>query len=47
MRKPDFGLCENEDADRLRGNGEADQRFCFRFIDSTVPLPFMSRTSSF
>ena len=38
MRKPTFCLCENKDADQLRGNREADQRLCFRFIDSTIPL---------
>ena len=26
MRKPDFCICENKDADQLRGNREADQR---------------------
>ena len=24
MRKPDFCICENKDADQLRGNREAD-----------------------
>ena len=38
MRKPDFRICENKDADQLRGNREADQRLCFRYIDSTIPL---------
>ena len=38
MRKPAFGICENKDADQLRGNREADQRLCFRYMDSTVPL---------
>ena len=38
MRKPAFCLCENKDADQLRRNREADQRLCFRYIDSTVPL---------
>ena len=33
MRKPDFCICENKDADR-----EADQRLCFRYMDSTIPL---------
>ena len=27
MRKPAFCICENKDADQLRGNREADQRF--------------------
>ena len=38
MRKPDFCICENKDADQLRGNREADQRLCFRYTDSTTPL---------
>ena len=38
MRKPDFRICENKDADQLRGNREADQRLCFRYTDSTIPL---------
>ena len=32
-RKPTFCICENKDADQLRGNREADQRLCFRYID--------------
>ena len=38
IRKPAFCICENKDADQLRGNREADQRLCFRHIDSTIPL---------
>ena len=38
MRKRDFCLCENKGADQLRGNREADQRLCFRYSDSTIPL---------
>ena len=38
MRKPTFGICENKDADLLRGNREADQRLCFRYIHSPIPL---------
>ena len=38
MRKPGFCICENKDADQLRGNREADQRLCFRYIDRTIPL---------
>ena len=37
MRKPAFCICENKDADQLRGNREADQRLCFRYKDSTIP----------
>ena len=40
MRKPDFCtcICENKDADQLRGSHEADQRLCFRYTDSTISL---------
>ena len=46
MRKPDFGICENKDADQLRGNREADQRLCFRYMESTIPLLPKSKISS-
>ena len=42
MRKPDFCICENKDTDQLRGNREADQRLCFHYTDSTIPLNFKS-----
>ena len=38
VRKPAFCICENKDADQLRGNREAEQRLCFRYTDSTIPL---------
>ena len=38
MRKPTFCICENKDADQLRGNREADQRLCFRYLASSIPL---------
>ena len=38
MRKPAFCICENTDEDQLRGNCEADQRLCFHYTDSTIPL---------
>ena len=38
MRKPTICISENKDADQLRGNREADQRLCFRYTDSTLPL---------
>ena len=45
-----FGLlvciCERKDADQLRSNREADQRFCFRYTDSTIPLFPKSEISS-
>ena len=55
MRKPticiceicNLHLCENKDADQLRGNREADQRLCFRYTDSTKPLLLKSKISSF
>ena len=46
MRKPDFRICENKDADQLRGNREADQCLCFRYTDSTIPLLPKSEISS-
>ena len=46
VRKPDFCIGENKDADQLRGNREADQRLCFRYTDSTVPLLSKSEISS-
>ena len=47
MRKPTFCICENKDADQLRSNREADQRVCFRYLDSTIPLLPKSKISSF
>ena len=38
MGKPTICIGVNKDADQLHGNGEADQRFCFRYSDSTIPL---------
>ena len=38
MRKQMFCICENKDADQLRGNHEADQRLCFHYTDSSIPL---------
>ena len=46
MEKPPICISENKDADQLRGNREADQRLCFRYTDSTLPL-FKSEISSF
>ena len=45
--KPTICICENKDADQLRGNREADQRLCFRYSDSTIPLLLKSEISSF
>ena len=46
MRKPALCICENKDADQLRGNREADQRLCFRYMDSKIPLLSKSEISS-
>ena len=32
MRKQAFYICENKNPDQLRGNREADQRLCFRYM---------------
>ena len=47
MRKPAFCMCENKDADQLLCNCAADQRLCFRHIDSTTPLLPKYEMSSF
>ena len=47
VRKPTIRIGENKDADQLRGNREADQRLCFRYSDSTIPLLLKSEISSF
>ena len=44
--KPAFSICENKDADQLRGNHKADQRLCFRHTDSEIPLLSKSEISS-
>ena len=46
VRKPAFCICVNKDADHLRGDREADQHLCFRYIDSTIPLLSKSEISS-
>ena len=46
MRKPTFCICENKDADQLRGNRKADQRLCFRYIEGNIPLLSKSEISS-
>ena len=38
IRQPTICLCETKDADQLCSNCTADQRLCFRFSDSTIPL---------
>ena len=44
--KTGFCICENKDADQLRGNRESDQRLCFRYTDSRIPLLPKSEISS-
>ena len=46
LRKPAFCICENKDADQLRGNREADQRLCFLYTDSAILLLPTSEISS-
>ena len=46
MEKPTICIGENKDADQLRGTREADQRLCFRYTDSTLPLLSKSKISS-
>ena len=45
--KPTICIGENKDADQLRGNREADQRLCFRYTDSKLPLLPKSEISRF
>ena len=45
MRKPAFRTCENKGADQLCGYRAADQRFYFRYLDSTIPLLRKSKIS--
>ena len=47
MGKPTICLGENKGADQLRSNCEADQRLCFCYSDSTVPLLLKSEISRF
>ena len=46
VRKPDFCICENKAADQLCGYCTTDQRLCFRYMDSTIPLLPKSEISS-
>ena len=46
MRIPTFCICENKDADQLRGNREADLRLCFRYTGSTTTQLPKSEISS-
>ena len=44
-RKPTFCICENKGADQLCSNCKANQRLCFRYKDSTIPLLSKSEVS--
>ena len=46
MGKQTICVDENKDADQLRGHREADQRLCFRYSDSTIPLLLKSEYRS-
>ena len=41
MRKPDFCISENKDADQLCSNCTADQQICFRYTDGIRSLIFL------
>ena len=47
MRKPTICPGENKGADQLCSNCEADQRLCFRYTNSTVPILRKSEISIF
>ena len=47
MVKLAFNMCENKSADQLCSNCTADQRLCFRFVDSTSPRLPKSQISIF
>ena len=38
MRKPALCIYKNKEADQLHSNCEADQRLCFCYKVSTIPL---------
>ena len=46
MRKEAFCICKNKDADQLCGNREANQRHCFCYTYSAIPLLSKSKISS-
>ena len=41
-----FAYAKNKDADQLRVYREADQRLCFHYIDSIIPLLSITEISS-
>ena len=46
VRNPAFCICESKDANQLRGDREADQLLCFRYMGSAIPLLSKSEISS-
>ena len=46
VRKRFFLHMQKKDADQLRGDLEADQRLCFRYIGRIIPLRLKSQVSS-
>ena len=46
MGKPTVCIVENKGTDQLRGNCKAEQRLCFRFMDSTIALLLKYKISS-
>ena len=47
MGKPTICIGKNKGADQLCSNCKADQRLCFRYTDSTIPLLLKTEISSF
>ena len=46
MGKPTICIGKNKGTDQLRSNCEADQRLCFRYSNSTIPLLVKSKICS-
>ena len=38
IRKPTICIGENKGADQLNSTCEADERLCFSYMDSTIPM---------
>ena len=47
MRKPEFCQSEDKGADQLCSSCTPNQRLCFRYLDSIIPLLPKSKISSF
>ena len=43
MRKLAYCICKNKGADYLRSKCAADQRLCFRYIDTCSTIPLLSK----